>query len=64
MNKTKKIILPLIFLLLVTSAILLVACGNPCKDGHTEVVDAAVPPTCQSEGLTEGSHCSVCNEII
>lgn len=32
--------------------------------GHTEVVDEAIIPTDTSEGLTEGSHCSVCNEII
>ena len=32
--------------------------------GHTEVVDAAVAPTCTEAGLTEGSHCSACNEVI
>ncbi len=32
--------------------------------GHTEVTDAAVEPTCTETGLTEGSHCSVCGEII
>ncbi|MDY2720447.1 MAG: InlB B-repeat-containing protein, partial [Candidatus Faecousia sp.] len=32
--------------------------------GHTEVTDAAVPATCTETGLTEGSHCSVCNEVI
>ena len=35
----------------------------PAK-GHTEVVDAAVPATCTEAGKTEGSHCSVCNEIL
>lgn len=31
---------------------------------HTEVPDKAVPATCTEEGLTEGSHCSVCGEIL
>lgn len=31
---------------------------------HTIVIDAVVAATCKNTGLTEGSHCSVCNEII
>ncbi len=31
---------------------------------HTEVVDNAVESTCMQVGLTEGKHCSTCNEII
>ena len=31
---------------------------------HTEVIDAAIEPTCAETGLTEGKHCSVCNMVI
>ncbi|MCI8403355.1 MAG: hypothetical protein HFE49_00465 [Clostridia bacterium] len=40
--------------------------GIPTIDakGHTEVTDTAVEPTCETDGKTAGSHCSVCNTII
>ena len=34
------------------------------KIEHTIVVDPAIPATCTIPGKTEGSHCSVCGEII
>ena len=33
-------------------------------NGHTVVTDPAKAATCAEEGLTEGSHCSVCNEVL
>lgn len=35
----------------------------PAK-GHTVVIDPAVAPTNDTEGLTEGSHCSECGAVI
>lgn len=35
----------------------------PAK-GHTEVTDKGHEATCTESGLTDGSHCSVCNTII
>ena len=35
----------------------------PAK-GHTEVIDAALAPTCTATGLSEGKHCSVCHTVI
>ncbi len=46
------------------------ACGDSYvsdftdASGHTTVVDLPVDPDCVSTGLTEGSHCSVCGEIL
>ena len=37
---------------------------NVTAQGHKTVVDEAVAPDCENTGLTEGSHCSVCNEVF
>jgi hypothetical protein len=46
------------------------ACGDTYKNdfiealGHTAVIDKYISPTCTKTGLTEGIHCSVCNDIL
>ncbi|MBO5907374.1 MAG: leucine-rich repeat protein [Clostridia bacterium] len=32
--------------------------------GHTKVIDTPRAPTCTKAGLTEGSHCSVCDTVL
>ena len=34
------------------------------SETHTTVIDEAVPATCKDTGLTDGSHCSVCNKVF
>ena len=36
--------------------------GTPLE--HTKVVDKGYAATCEKEGLTDGSHCSVCNKVL
>ncbi len=31
---------------------------------HIPVVDEAVMPTCTEKGLTEGTHCSICDKVL
>lgn len=53
-----------------SSVLVCIDCGET-KDqrtipalGHHAVTDPAVSPTCMSDGLTEGSHCDRCGEVI
>ena len=32
--------------------------------GHKAVIDEEVPALCEDDGLTEGSHCEVCNKVL
>ncbi len=36
--------------------------GKPL--GHTEIKDGSIEPTCTEAGKTEGSHCSVCGQVL
>lgn len=38
--------------------------GKLTIEDHTVAVDKAVAATCTETGLTEGSHCLVCNEVL
>lgn len=38
--------------------------GEETQHAHVPVVDAAVAATCTEAGLTEGSHCERCGEVI
>ena len=63
--KVKRILFVCVFVLILTLA--LTACdfniGTPIHQ-HTIVIDEAVAETCANNGLTEGSHCSECGEIL
>ena len=48
------------FIIFAVMSVLLAGCGHK----HTTVIDAAVPATCNETGLSEGSHCTECGEII
>lgn len=56
-----------------TDGLMTYTCGNDPSHtrtevipatGHTPVTDKAVAPSCEGTGLTEGSHCSVCNKVL
>ncbi|MBE6630082.1 MAG: MBL fold metallo-hydrolase [Ruminococcaceae bacterium] len=63
----KKILLLCLLPLLLFAALFFTACdteADPCAEGHTAQTDAALAPSCTEKGLTEGSHCAVCQTVI
>ena len=37
---------------------------QPDESKHVEVIDEGYPATCTTTGLTDGSHCSVCGNVL
>ncbi len=54
----KKMLMALTLILLLTFAL------TACFHEHEIVTDAAKAPTCTRSGLTEGSHCATCGEVL
>lgn len=52
------------FLILTIILTILLCVMTSCKCEHEVIVDAAVDATCTKTGLTEGSHCNLCSEIL
>ncbi len=46
----------------ITSNIMLYAKWNECE--HSIVVNPSLAPTCEKDGYTESSYCSICNAVI
>ena len=59
-NSGRKIIILVLALLLLSA--LMVACNK--EHEHIPVVDPGHSATCTEDGLTEGSHCSECGDVI
>ena len=62
----KKLSLIFAIALALVLALTLFSCGSENEDEcrHEVVVDEAIPATCITTGLTEGSHCAVCGKVL
>ena len=60
----KKNIIIVAVAMVIILALSLTACNRDKDCDHEVVIDEGRPATCDQDGLTEGSHCAKCNEVI
>lgn len=51
---------------IITLFFLLSSCAFITESGcqHVEIIDEGIKPTCFTSGVSNGKHCSVCNEVL
>ena len=60
----KTLILALTVALSFSLVVFGIVSGQNSTCNHKLIVDEAIAPTCESIGLTEGSHCELCGKLL